>query len=491
MVNAKLIFGGIEGGGTHSWIVLMDGRGEKVAELEGPSTNHWLIGMTECQSRIRQLVDDAKQMAGLPQDTTLEGLGLCLSGCEDEESNNRLAAGILHTYPNLARNVVVGSDTLGSIATACQNGGIVLISGTGSNALLLNPDGKTYRCGGWGHLIGDEGGAYWIAARAIKLLFDEADNMVDPPFSTTELKQIVYTHFELQDRMGMLDHCYRSFQKAKFAGLTAKISEGASQGDPMCARLLYDAGFALGRHVSALSRHISETLLTTDEGLQIVCSGSVWKSWEHMRAGFVDGIQPRCDRDRVIAKFTLLRLAVGTVTSALGAIYMGAKEAGYDLPRDYTRNVRPFFTYVQPTPVSLAKVAALTPKTTPRNTPKNTPRSTPLSTPKMRQKFTHDVEEEEQANGHSNGHANGHSNGHSNGHANGHSNGHSNGHANGHSNGHANGHNNGHSSDYELGYAAGFANGQASVFENAHANGAGNGFNCPHAANLLDASSSR
>lgn len=33
-----------------------------------------LIGMSECQTRIKQLVDDAKQMAGLPQDTTLEGL---------------------------------------------------------------------------------------------------------------------------------------------------------------------------------------------------------------------------------------------------------------------------------------------------------------------------------------------------------------------------------------------------------------------------------
>lgn len=57
----------------------------------------------------------------------------------------------------MAENYVVCSDTIGSVFTASPLGGLVLISGTGSNALLSNPDGTTYSCGGWGNMLGDEG----------------------------------------------------------------------------------------------------------------------------------------------------------------------------------------------------------------------------------------------------------------------------------------------------------------------------------------------
>lgn len=82
---------------------------------------------------------------------------MTLSGCEQEESNQKLKDGLLERYPECSKNYFVGSDTLGSLAVAHENGGMVLIAGTGSNALLINPDGSQRNCGGWGFLISDEG----------------------------------------------------------------------------------------------------------------------------------------------------------------------------------------------------------------------------------------------------------------------------------------------------------------------------------------------
>lgn len=83
--------------------------------------------------------------------------GLYLSGCEEEKTNEQLVKTMLQEFPAASRDYVVGSDTIGSLSTGTANCGVVLIAGTGSNALLINPDGKTVGCGGWGHVLGDEG----------------------------------------------------------------------------------------------------------------------------------------------------------------------------------------------------------------------------------------------------------------------------------------------------------------------------------------------
>ena len=122
-------------------------------------------------------------------------------------------------YPNMVDKVPeVCSDTVGSLLTASDKGGVVLISGTGSNSLLVNPDGTIGRCGGWGHMLGDEGSAFWVTQKALKTWFDDEDNMVKPPFSTDAIRDGAKEYFGVEDRFGILQFCYDKFEKPHFAG---------------------------------------------------------------------------------------------------------------------------------------------------------------------------------------------------------------------------------------------------------------------------------
>lgn len=87
----------------------------------------------------------------------------CLSS-RQTATNKSLEKELLEKYPTISEAYYVCSDTIGSVFTASPLGGMVLIAGTGSNALLRNPDGATYSCGGWGSALADEAsGMFYLA----------------------------------------------------------------------------------------------------------------------------------------------------------------------------------------------------------------------------------------------------------------------------------------------------------------------------------------
>ncbi|RVE41783.1 hypothetical protein evm_013569 [Chilo suppressalis] len=209
--------GGVEGGATHSNLVICDRNGKVVGTAKGPGTNHWTLGIDGCSNRILAMVHEAKQNAGIPLDRPLDSLGLTLSGCEQESSNAELAACVREKDANCARAIYVASDTAGSLFTGAPGGGMVVIAGTGSNALLRTPDGEQHGCGGWGYLLGDEGSAYWIAHRAVKAVFDDIDGLNPSPHSIHSVWEVIREHFNADTRADLLTHAYKHFDKPLFA----------------------------------------------------------------------------------------------------------------------------------------------------------------------------------------------------------------------------------------------------------------------------------
>ncbi|CAL8082445.1 unnamed protein product [Orchesella dallaii] len=294
--------------------------------------------MEKCCTILQEMTIGVMKLAGLPPDEKLAGLGLCLSGCEDVQSNEKLRQMLSKIITN-ADTIAIASDTRGPLAAASDAGGVVIISGTGSNCLLINPDGTEARCGGWGYLLGDEGSAWWIANKAIKFYMDNEDNLIPAPHDTSYVWKAIQEHFNIETRSSLLEHSYEKFDKSFYAELTKKLSEGAKVGDALCQHLFEMAGEVLAKHLIAVSSRIDKALYEGRFGLPIVCVGSVWKSWEFMKPGFIRLLELDTDTPK-LPKFSLLKL---TVTSAFGAACFSCKE--FNLPRKYEEIVQVFYSF--------------------------------------------------------------------------------------------------------------------------------------------------
>eukprot|EP00055_Hartaetosiga_balthica_P009328 m.36863 g.36863 ORF g.36863 m.36863 type:complete len:334 (-) comp6701_c0_seq1:93-1094(-) len=320
------VYGGIEGGGTKTVIQLFDDKHQLIVEDQGEGTNLWSVGIEEVVRRIHDLLVKARFSANIEE--PLLSLGLTLSGAEQEAANARVIELLKEKCGHLSATFHLWTDTYGPIYSACPSGGVVLIAGTGSNCVLLKPDGKMVCCGGWGHMMGDEGSAYDITHTALKRVFDQKQNFMQEGRSESVeyLDKAMQEFYKVNDCKDMLDHLYKNFSKNLYAGFAVKVAEGATKGDEACVAVFAEVASRLAYHLVAIDAAVPEELASN---LHIVCEGSVWKSWDHIKPAFVETLK-KCKN---IKKITLVRL-VGS--AAIGAAFLGAKYSSLSFNIDFS-----------------------------------------------------------------------------------------------------------------------------------------------------------
>jgi N-acetylglucosamine kinase len=151
------------------------------------------------------------------------------------------------------------------------------------------------------------------------------------------VEKVILNYFNVPDRFGLLTFCYDKFTKPHFAGLCKDLAQLALQGDKLAAWVFEQAGRGLAQHIAALSPNFSEELLNQPGGLPVVCIGSVWKSWELLKPGFLKELSENANR---IKEISLLQLKVPMAT---GACYLGADVANAQITRNYSNNTTTFY----------------------------------------------------------------------------------------------------------------------------------------------------
>ncbi len=150
-----------------------------------------------------------------------------------------------------------------SILKDQYNEAILVLAGTGSACYGIK-DSETLLVGGWGHLLGDEGGAHHLVLQAFKKLIEVEDNGEKPsPFAKKLLQ-----HLNLNNTFDLKKYVYHT-SKAELASHAQFINECALLGDEEAIQLLIDSGNHLAKFAYLVYKRL---MLSAD--IVIGCQGS-------------------------------------------------------------------------------------------------------------------------------------------------------------------------------------------------------------------------
>jgi glucosamine kinase len=302
--NGQLFLLGIDGGATKTLAAVLDvERGALHVGHGGPS-NQDAVGVRAAGRGLFEAADEALARAGIG-DAQLDAAVLAVAGTDTDAVE-------AHVRAERSREWIVVGDVVGAWATATgARPGVGAISGTGSNVFGVGPDGRAWRAGGWGHLLGDEGSGYWLGVQSIKAaLRDRERSGPETPLSDAAVEffgastveamaTLVYSVPLTKDRI------------AAFARETAALAE---RGDPV-ARELYERGAVeLAQQIAAV---IHETGLQGTFPVGLI--GSAWKAG----AVFVD---PLTRAIHAIAPEA--QVAVVEMNPVGGSLLLAARAAG-------------------------------------------------------------------------------------------------------------------------------------------------------------------
>ena len=132
--------------------------------------------------------------------------------------------------------------------------GILILSGTGSMAWARDAAGRSYRVGGWGETIGDEGSSHWIGRRLLGLVSQSVDGRAAP----TPLVDAVFEHLQLDraDPVNALEGWVAHLKSLRsgIAALAPVADCLAAAGDAGAVAILEEAAEELARHVRTIAR---------------------------------------------------------------------------------------------------------------------------------------------------------------------------------------------------------------------------------------------
>jgi N-acetylglucosamine kinase-like BadF-type ATPase len=258
------LFLAIDAGGTKTECVLADD--ERVLARAATGTVKLMrISEEEASARLRAMLGEVAGAAGVSLgQVTRTCFGLAgLSSAAVREWAQRVVPAMV-----AGELVLCGDEEIALDAAFRGGAGILVVAGTGSNAIGRAANGKLYGAGGWGPILGDEGSGYWIGLESLRAALHARDltNVLrtEEESANNRLLPAIQRHWglsSLAELVALANHRGDADRPAPdFASLAPIVArcaqDGDQPGDPIAASVLHRAGRELAALVALVSRKI-------------------------------------------------------------------------------------------------------------------------------------------------------------------------------------------------------------------------------------------
>ncbi len=304
---------GVEGGGTKTGWVLVE-RDDKELRILAQGKLTPSNFRLETPDRLRAIFRE------LPRE--IDRAGIFLAGCgtsEDRQSLLRLCAEI---WPNA--KILTGSDRESGLAAALEHSdGIVVSAGSGSSVTGRRGD-KIENAGGWGHILGDTGGGYFLSIQALRLILREYDlHRGEMQFTAKILRALSLNNLDELVRWA------QTADKMEIAMLTPVVFEAAASGDARVMEIIEKGAQVLSEYTEAVASRLH--LLAP----KVVLLGGLFQR---------DSIYTHAFRRRLKKNLPDARVATAERAPELGAAWLAAEISDHvtfqsKLPEDEIDNL--------------------------------------------------------------------------------------------------------------------------------------------------------
>ena len=269
-LGSRLIVLGVDGGGTKTHAVVLDANNRVVGEgVTGPS-NPLRIGVAAAAAAIREATDRACVAARVRR-TDIAAAEIGLAGARRPELRARMEEALRSL--DIVEVEVVGDADVALFGGTDGAPGIVVIAGTGSVCCGINMAGKRACAGGWGPLVGDEGGGSWIAKQALKAVACAADGRGPDTLLTDAARS--YFHVSSADDLSTAIYA-PGMSNERIAGFGKLVIEAAKARDQVSGAIMEAAGTELGVAAGAVIRNLK----MERERFQVAYVGGVFAAGE-------------------------------------------------------------------------------------------------------------------------------------------------------------------------------------------------------------------